>query len=295
MGAGLRVVKRRIKSVQSTRKITRAMELIAASRVQKAQQAMARSRPYADAVTAALSELASNGGADLTNSYLQVRENPKNAAVIVVTSDRGLAGAYSSNALKQAEELFALLRREGKASQVYVTGRKGTGYFKFRQRPVANSWQGFSEFPVYDNAKVVADQAINAYIAGEVDEIFVCYTSYVSSLVQRATVKRLLPLEIIDTISESHEPKPAYEYEPDADAVLEQLLPRYIEVRLFSAFLESAASEQASRRRAMSTATDNATNLIGDLTRQYNRARQAEITQELMEVVGAAEASSGSE
>ncbi len=290
MGAGLRDVKRRIRTVQSTKKITRAMELIAASRVAKAQQRMRSARPYADAITAALSELSSNGG-DLTHPYLEERETVRNAAVIVVTSDRGLAGPYSSNVLRQAEELIMRLRGDGVEPKLYVTGRKGIAYFKFRSRALAQSWGGFSDDPHYGDAKAVADVAIQAFKNGEVDEIYGVYTHFATPLTQRAVARRFLPLEVVETERpENVERPPSYEYEPDANTVLDSLLPRYIEVRLFTAYLESAASEHAARRRAMSTATDNATNLIGDLTRQYNRARQAEITQELMEVVGAAEA-----
>ncbi len=294
MGSGLRDVKRRIRSVQSTKKITRAMELIAASRVQKAQQRMRASRPYNDAITAALSAVATNGGVGLAHDYLTAREVVRRAAVVVLTSDRGLAGPYSSSVLRQAEEIFAQLRNLGAEPVIYVAGRKGTAYFRFRQRPVAESWIGFSETPHYENAKAIADKVLDAYTSGEVDEIYVVYTAFVSSLTQRATIKNLLPLEIEEGPSTGVRP-PAYDYEPDPASVLDQLLPRYIEVRLYMAMLEAAASEQAARRRAMSTATENATDLIDDLTRVYNRARQAEITQELMEVVGAAEAFSGSE
>jgi F-type H+-transporting ATPase subunit gamma len=290
MASGLRDIKRRIKSVQSTKKITRAMELIAASRVVKAQQAMMRAHPYAEAITAALSELYSNGGSDLKHSYLELRTPVKNAAVIVITSDRGMAGAYSSSILRHSEELYARLRREGTEPKVFVTGRKGAAYYRFRSRPVFKAWTGFSERPQYDNVKEIADAALDAYKDGEVDEIYVVYTRFITSFTQKPEVRRFLPLEVEEVEPTNHGPRPQYEYEPDAPTVLNSLLPRYIEARLFSAFLESAASENAARRRAMSTATDNATELIGAYTRQYNQARQAAITQELMEVVAAAEA-----
>lgn len=292
--ATLRDVQRRIKSTQSTKKITRAMELISASKVQKAQNRMREARPYADAITAAVAELYGNAG-ETSHAYLTPRPNPTAAAVIVVTSDRGLAGAFSSGVLRQAEELFALLRSEGKEPRIYVTGRKGVAYFKFRGRPVAGSWTGFSDGPVYENVKPIADAALADFRDGVVDEIFVVFTEFVSSLTQRAGARRLLPLEVVESeAAEDYVRPPAYEYEPDPTSVLEALMPRYIEARLFSAYLEAAASEHAARRRSMSTATENATGLIEDLTRQYNQARQAAITQELMEVVGAAEASSGS-
>lgn len=294
MAANLRDVKRRIRSVQSTKKITRAMELIAASRVVKAQQRMSASLPYANAITAALSELSSNAG-DLTHAYLQPRETVRSAAVIIVTSDRGLAGPYSSNVLRQAEELIVRLREEGVEPKLYITGRKGNAYFRFRGRPIVESWVGFSDQPTYDNAKTVADLTINAFKNGEVDEIYAVYTHFVTSLTQRASVRRFLPLEVVEAEAPADYVRPpSYEYEPDPDTVLDSLLPRYIEVRLYTAFLEAAASEHAARRRAMSTATDNASDLIEDLTRQYNQARQAAITQELTEMVGAAEAFSGS-
>lgn len=296
MSGSLREVKRRRSSVQSVKKITRAMELIAASRVGKAQQRMREARPYANAITAALSELSTAAGSGLAHAYLQPRETRNKAAIIVVTSDRGMAGAYSASVLRQTEELVARLKTEGVEPVMYVTGRKGTSYFKFRQRPVAQSWAGFSDQPSYDDAKEVAVAALQAYTEYEVDEIFIVFTDFISSLTQKPVVRRLLPLEVVETdrVEEVDEgPRPLYDYEPDAETVLDALLPRYIEARVFSAFLDSAASELASRRQAMSTATENASNLIDEYTRQYNSARQAAITQELMEVVGAAEAFSG--
>lgn len=296
MAQGLRDLKRRIKTVQSTKKITRAMELIAASRVVKAQQRMQHAKPYADAITVALQELSSNAGVELSHSYLKPREVVRNAAVIVVTSDRGMAGPYSSNVLRQAEELYERLRKDGVTPKIFVTGRKGAGFYRFRRRHVEGSWVGFSDNPTYDDAKQAADAALEAFKNGEVDEIYAVYTNFVTTFTQQAVARRFLPLEV--RVSKTRVvrkgPRPLYEYEPDATTVLDRLLPRYIEARLFSAFLEASASEYAARRRAMNTATENAGNLIDDYTRQYNRARQASITQELMEVVGAAEAFSGS-
>jgi F-type H+-transporting ATPase subunit gamma len=288
MAGSLRDIKRQIKTVQSTKKITRAFELIATSRVAKAQQAMRASRPYASAITAALSELASSG-ADLRHPYLEARER-RRAAVIAITSDRGLAGAYSSNAIKQAEELCADLRKDGVEPVLYLSGRKAAAYYRFRQRPFAEAWNGYSDSPTYDHAKAIATAALEAYRNGDVDEIFIVYTDFVSLLSQKPEVRRLLPLEVVETEDESDDTPPQYEFEPNAEAVLDQLMPRYIESRLFAALLESAASELAARRNAMSAATENATTLIGEYTREYNQARQAGITQELMEVIGAAEA-----
>lgn len=295
MALGLRDLKRRIKSVQSMKKITRAMELISASRVVKAQQRMQHAKPYADAITAALREVSANAGSEVLHSYLKPRAQVRNVAVIVVTSDRGMAGAYSSSVLRKAEGLFVDLRARGAEPQLFVSGRKGVTYFRFRRRAIAQSWSGFSDNPSYDNAKDLADAALEAYRNGEVDEIYAVYTRFISSFKQEAVVRRFLPLEVKTVERTSDAPKPAYEYEPDATTVLDQLLPRYIEARLFSAFLEATASEHAARRRAMNTATENAGNLIDEYTRQYNQARQAAITQELMEVVGAAEAFSGSD
>lgn len=294
MAKGLREIKRRRSSVQSTKKITRAFELIAASQVRKAQNAMSASLPYANAITAALSELASSGS-DLTHAYLSERETRRNAAVIVVTSDRGLAGPYSTSVLKETEELIARLRSEGVNPKLYVTGRKGAAYFKFRNRPVEDQWVGFSDKPKYADAKAVASAVVESFKEGEVDEIYAVYTHFVSSLTQKPVVRRFLPLEVVEEYEVPDGiPEPTYTFEPDAETVLRALLPRYVEVRMFAAFLEACASEHSARRRAMSTATDNATELIEDLTRQYNQARQAAITQELTELVGAAEASAGS-
>jgi F-type H+-transporting ATPase subunit gamma len=290
MAGSLNDIKRRMKSAQSMKKITRAFELIATSKVTRAQQQMRMSRPYATAITAALSELASVS--ELRHPYLEVRPRNK-AAVIVVTSDRGLAGAYSSSVLKQAEELVVALRKDNVEPVMYVAGRKGQAYFRFRQRAIAGSWTGFSDSPTYDDAKAVADAALGAFRDGEVDEIYLVHTDFISLLSQKPEVRRLLPLEVVDTEYTGPVVRPLYEYEPSADVVLDQLMPRYIESRLFAAFLESAASELAARRNAMSTATENATALIEQYTRQYNQARQAGITQELMEVVGAAEAFKG--
>jgi len=300
MGAALRVYRRRIRSVQSTKKITRAMELIAASRIVKAQAAVTASKPYAEAITGVVSAVASQ--ATVTHPLTTPRESPRKSAVLVVTSDRGLAGAYSASALRTGEELTALLRSEGKEPVPYLIGRKAIGYYRFRGREVADSWSGFSEAPSYDDAKKAADTLIDAFVRGSdgegaegsgggVDEIHIVYTEFVSALTQRAVARRILPL----VIEYSDEPPPSgphplYDFEPSAEGVLDALLPRYVESRVYAALLESAASEQAARRRAMKAATDNADELVKSLTRAANSARQAEITQEIMEIVGGAEA-----
>jgi F-type H+-transporting ATPase subunit gamma len=301
MGAQLRVYRRRIRSVQSTKKITRAMELIAASRIAKAQQRVTASQPYALEITRVLSALASQSST-LDHPLVNEKPNPTRSAVLVVSSDRGLAGGYNANVLKQAEQLAGLLRNEGKEPVAYLVGRKALGYYRFRGRPIEQSWTGFSEQPTYGDAKEVADALIEAFVRatedGGVDEIYVVYTEYVSALTQRPVAKRVLPLEVETSDEPAPDgPLPLYEFEPSAERLLDALLPRYVETRVFAALLESAASESASRRRAMKAATDNADEIIKSLTRAANAARQAEITQEISEIVGGADAlaSSGSE
>jgi F-type H+-transporting ATPase subunit gamma len=300
MGAQLRVYRRRIRTVNSTKKITRAMELIAASRIAKAQAAVNASKPYSREITNVISALASQSVID--HPLVNEKENPSRAAVLVITSDRGLAGGYNANALKAAEALYSLLRSEGKEPVVYAVGRKAVGYYRFRNREVAQSWTGFSEQPTYSDAKEVADTLIEAFVTptdeGGVDEIHLVYTEFVSALTQRPEARRVLPLVVVETEEEAPDgPLPLYEFEPDAETLLDALLPRYVETRVFAAMLEAAASESASRRRAMKAATDNADELIKTLTRAANAARQAEITQEISEIVGGADAlaSSGSE
>jgi F-type H+-transporting ATPase subunit gamma len=292
VGAQQRVFRRRIKSVQSTKKITRAMELIAASRIVKAQQRVAASAPYAEALTAVVQAVASN--ATTEHLLTTAREHPTKAAVLVVTSDRGLAGGYSSNALKTAESLVARLKGEGKEARLYVIGRKGVGFYRFRDRPMDGQWTGFSEQPDYRHAKEAADTIIEAFRLGAegggVDELHVVYTEFLNAVTQRAKAVRLLPLVVTETHEAPDHPLPLYDFEPSAEAVLDALLPRYVESRVWNALLQSAASESAARRRAMKSATDNAEELIKSYVRQANAARQAEITQEIMEIVGGAEA-----
>ena len=291
MSAQLRVLRRRVRTIQSTKKITRAMELIATSRIAKAQARVAASRPYADEITIVLSELASV--ATLDHPMLVERENPTRAAVLAVTSDRGLCGGYNANVIKATEELGALLRGQGKEPVLYLIGRKGLSYYRFRQRPIAASWTGFSEQPHYVNASEAGDTLVEAFLAGGqdggVDELHIVYTEFRSMLSQAPVAKRVAPLEI-----EYDEERPVvqelYEFEPDAETLLASLLPKYINTRLFAALLEAAASESAARRRAMKAATDNANELIRTLTREMNQARQAQITQEISEIVGGADA-----
>jgi F-type H+-transporting ATPase subunit gamma len=294
MGAQLRVYRRRIRSVQSTKKITRAMELIAASRIVKAQQRVAAAQPYADAITRAVSAVASQSS-NLDHPLTTAHTSSTRAAVLVITSDRGLAGAYNANALRAGEELSALLRSEGKEPVPFLVGRKSLAYYRFRGREIADSWSGFSEQPTYPDAKAVADALIEAFLRpvdeGGVDEIHIVFTEYVSALTQKAVAKRVLPLVFEDTdVAPVDGPLPLYEFEPSAEGVLDALLPRYVESRIYAALLQSAASESASRRRAMKSASDNAEELVKTLTRLANQARQAEITQEISEIVGGADA-----
>ena len=284
-----------MRSVKATKKITKAMELISASRIVKAQQRVAASTPYANELTRAVSAVATYSS---TNHPLTTAsENPKRAAILIISADRGMAGAYSNNAIKEGEQLAALIRSRGLEVASYLVGRKAVNYYRFRNRAIAGAWSGFSDTPTYQDAKSVADSLIQAFLADAqtdkagVDEIHIVFTEFKSMLTQNALAKRMLPLEVV----ESDAPVasgllPMYEFEPNAEVVLNALLPRYIEARIFNAMLQSAASEHAARRRAMKSATDNADELIKSLTRLANAARQAEITQEISEIVGGADA-----
>jgi len=293
MGAKVRLYQRRIRSATSTKKITRAMELVAGSRIIKAQQQMAAARPYAEAMTRVVTAVASQVSVD--HPLTTPRPEPTRAAVVIVTSDRGFAGPYSANALRTSEELSELLRSEGKEPVPYLIGRKAVSFYRFRRRDIAESWTGFTDRPQFADAKLVADEVIEAFIRGSadggVDEIHLVHTEFRSIVSQRAVATRVLPLVVEFSEEEPPEgPIPLFEFEPSAEGVLDRLLPRYVESRFYSALLTSAASEHAARQRAMKSATDNAEDLIKDLTRRANSARQAEITQEIMEIVGGAEA-----
>ncbi|WP_134667325.1 MULTISPECIES: F0F1 ATP synthase subunit gamma [unclassified Amycolatopsis] len=304
MAAQLRELRSRIKATKSIGKITKAMELIATARITKARAKVAASRPYADEITKVLSALA-GAAANLDHPLLVERPNPKRAAVLVVTSDKGQCGGYNSNVLKATEELLALLKKEGKEVDVYTTGSKGLNYYRFRNRKVAGSWTGFSDQPAYPDAVAAAETLVQSFNAGVddasgnadgitgVDEIHVVYTEFVSMLTQRPVAKRVAPLEVEYSDGEDEKPAgllPSYEFEPSADKLLSALLPKYINTRLYSALLESAASELAARRTAMKAASDNANELVNTLTREANQARQAQITQEISEIVGGANA-----
>ena len=298
MGAQLRVYRAKIRSAKATKKITRAMELISASRIQKAQQRMAEAAPYSRAVTQAVSAVASHSSID--HKLLVEAENPKRAAVVIFSADRGLAGAFSAQVLREAGDLAERLTGEGKEVVYYVLGRKAVQYFQFRQRPMEQKWVGGSDQPLFEVAKEVADTMIAKFIEdtneGGVDEIHIVYNRFVSLVTQQPEVVRILPLEVVEGVDEpeSGEIFPLYEFEPEPDDVLDALLPRYIETRIFQAMLQSAASEHAARQKAMKSASDNADKLILDYTRLANNARQAEITQQISEIVGGANALQGS-
>ncbi len=303
MAASLRELRARIKSVQSTAKITRAMELIAASRIVKAQQRTQGAAPYARELTRAVSAVATYSNVE--HPLTSEPENPTRAAVLVVTSDRGLAGAYSSSVLREAERLCEKLRSEGKEADLYVSGRKGVLYYAFRNRPVVQSWSGFSDTPAYDDARAIGDALIAAFVDtdGEtaVDEVHVVYTRFKTMLVQEPVDVRLLPLEVVEGEErpDADQVLPLYEFEPSAGEVLDALLPRYVQSRIFFCLLQASASELAARQRAMKSATDNAEELIKKYNRNANQARQAGITQEISEIVGGvnalADANAGSE
>ncbi len=300
MAVSLREYRARIKSTESMKKITRAMELIAASRIIKAQQRARQASPYARELTRAVSAVATYASVD--HPLTTEPENPKRAAILVVTSDRGLAGAYSSSVIKEGERLAERMRDEGKEVVTYITGRKGEAYFKFRNRDVAGVWTGFSDQPQYDDAKEVGEALISAFLEGVdddgdspgedgilgVQEVHIVYTQFKSMLVQEPQSVRLLPLEVVEGEEkpDDHEVLPLYEFEPSAEAVLDALLPRYVQSRIFFALLQASASELAARQKAMKSATDNADELIKKFTRVANQARQAGITQEISEIVG---------
>ncbi|MGN7781645.1 F0F1 ATP synthase subunit gamma [Mycolicibacterium sp. 22603] len=304
MAATLRELRGRIKSASSIKKITKAQELIATSRIAKAQARVDAARPYSTEITNMLTELASASALD--HPLLVPRDNPKRAAVLVVSSDRGLCGGYNANVLRRAEELFSLLRDEGKDPVLYVIGRKALGYYNFRQRNVVESWTGFSERPTYEHAKEIADTLVTAFMSGAdddgdgagadgvlgVDEIHIVSTEFRSMLSQTAVALRVAPMVVEYVGDEEPEdgPRTLFSFEPNAETLFDALLPRYIATRVYAALLEAAASESASRRRAMKSATDNADDLIKALTLAANRERQAQITQEISEIVGGANA-----
>jgi F-type H+-transporting ATPase subunit gamma len=294
MPASLRQLNERRRSVSTIKQITRAMELIAASRIIKAQQRAQAATPYARELTRAVSALATFSNVD--HPLLSEPENPRRAAVLLITSDRGLAGAYSSSVIREGERLTELLTASGREVVPYLSGRKGIAFYGFRRRAVAQSWSGYSENPAYSDARTAADALIEAFLTpteeGGVDEIHIVFTRFVSMLTQRPEVIRMLPIEVVEGTEPPPEDEvlPLYEFEPAAEEVLDALLPKYVASRIHFCMLQSAASELASRQRAMKSATDNAEDLIKRLTREANQARQAGITQEISEIVGGANA-----
>ncbi len=302
MAAQLRELRQKVRATKSIGKITKAMELIATSRISKAQARVQASRPYATEITNVLSALA-GASTNLDHPLLVERPNPSRVAVLVVTSDRGLVGGYNANALRATEELLALLREQGKNPQLYVIGSKGVNFYRFRNRELAGSWTGFSQQPHYENAAEVGETLVKAFLAGAddqgteagadgvlgVDELHIVYTEFRSMLTQTPVARRIAPLEVEYTEEPAGIP-PAYEFEPSAEQLLGALLPKYINTRIYAALLESAASELAAQRNAMKSASDNASELVETYTRLANQARQAQITQEISEIVGGADA-----
>ena len=310
MGAQQRVFRRKIRSIQSTMKITKAMEMIASSRIIKAQRALESAVPYTRALFDAISATASHAAGVEKHPLTAKARLEQRALVLVITADRGLAGAYSINAIREAEGLTRLLKDRGFSEVIpYVVGRKGVGYYRFRDKEMGGEWVGFSDQPDYAHAKEIADTLLERFLQrtedGGADEIHVVYTHFVNMGVQQPRVRRILPLEVVEEevdISGQHigrpdneagEDKPVfplYDFEPGAEAVLDELLPRYVQNAVYAALLMSATSEHAARRRACKSATDNASELMKTYTRLANQARQAEITQEISEIVGGADA-----
>jgi F-type H+-transporting ATPase subunit gamma len=299
MAATLRQLRGRIRSASSIKKITRAQEMIATSRISKAQSRLNAAKPFSEEITRMLTTLGNEAALD--HPLLVERENPNRAGVLVVTSDRGLCGAYNSSIFRRAEELFSLLRKEGKTPVLYTVGRKAESHYSFRNWDLTESWTGFSEAPQFENAAEIAETLVNGFMVGTdddnfeseeataVDELHIVYTEYKSMMSQSAEARRMAPMEI-EYVGEDNEPHTLYTFEPDATALFNALLPRYLSTRIYVALLESAASELSSRQRAMKSATENAEDLIKDLTLEANRQRQAEITQEISEIVGGANA-----
>jgi F-type H+-transporting ATPase subunit gamma len=294
MAAQLRAIRQRIRGIQSIAQITRAQELIAASRIIKAQARVRAAGPYAREVTQAVEAVVSRSP-QIDHPLIREPEHPERAAILILTSDRGFAGGYNANVLREAQRLRALLRDQGVEPVTYVSGTKGIAWHRFRGIETAGEWHGFSETPRDANATEITNTLFEAFdkptSEGGVDEIHIVYTEFVSMLTQNAVVRRIIPLVIEETTEESPEgPLPLYEFEPSPQVVLDALLPWYVESRIYQALLESSAAEIAARRRAMKSATDNANDLVEQFTLEANKARQAEITQEISEIVGGANA-----
>jgi F-type H+-transporting ATPase subunit gamma len=307
--AQLRELRQKIRSTKNIGKITKAMELIATSRIAKAQARVEAARPYAAEITKVLTELAS-AASSLDDPLLTERENPKRVGVLVVASDKGLCGGFNSNVLRAAEELFTLLREQGKQPVLYAIGARGIDYYRFRGRTMAESWSGFTQKPRYENAAEVGKTLVQAFLSGAdddgdsagadgilgVDELHIVYTEFRSMLSQVPVAKRMAPLEIEYTEEDEQAPAStgaiasAYSFEPSAERLLSELLPKYINTRIYAALLEASAAQLAAQRNAMKSASDNANDLVQTYTRLANQARQAQITQEISEIVGGANA-----
>ena len=291
-GGSQRVYRQRIGSTQKLKKVFRAQELIAASRIGKARSRVAAATPYAQAITRAVSAVATH--AHVEHPMTQPRLDTNRVAVLVIASDRGMAGSYSASIIRETERLLERLEREGKEPQLFVAGRRAVSYYRYRGRSLAGQWTYGSDNPTTEIADEIADALLAAFEApvdqGGVAELHVVYTQFVNMVTQRPRVVRMLPLEVVEGVSEARDVAPLYDFEPSVSVVLDTLLPRYVRSRLFSFLLESAASELASRQRAMHTATDNAEDLIRNYTRLANQARQADITQEISEIVSGADA-----
>jgi len=290
-GGKERVLRRRIKSVQSTKKITKAMELIAASRILKAQQRVNAARPYSEQITAVIGNLAA-AGAGRGSALLQERESVATVALVVISADRGLCGGYNTNVIRAAEREMARLRGEGKQTRLVTVGKKATGYFRFRGFEIDDAFTGFSDEPTYEDARRVAEAVVARFENGEYDQVDLFFTQFISAGVQKVTERRFVPIEtdVLEASDKPTGPSADYEFEPEAGEILDRLLPRYAEARLFAALLEGSASFFAAQQRAMKSATDNAEELITKLSRVMNRARQDSITTEIMEIVSGAEA-----
>ena len=290
-GGQERILKRRIASVKSTKKITRAMELIAATRVVKAMQRANAARPYASRMTSAIEDLAA-GGAGVNHQLLRQSESVSAVGFVVITSDRGLAGPYNSSVIRAAEREIMATQTEGNDYRLVIIGKKARDYFRFRNYNIEAYFEGMTDTPSYDDAKVVANQVAELFTSRTVDQVILTYQEFVSMGTQKVAVRQFLPLESLGTVAAvgggSETGRAGYSFEPSPEGVLESLLPRYIESRLFSALLDASASEHANRQRAMKSATDNADDLITKLSRALSRARQDAITTEIMEIVGGA-------
>jgi F-type H+-transporting ATPase subunit gamma len=290
-GGAERVLRRRIKSVQSTKKITKAMELIAASRILKAQQRVNAARPYSEQITEVIRNLAA-AGAGKGSALLEQREEIRTVAFVAVAGDRGLCGGYNTTVIRTVEREMARLKAEGKQTRLITVGKKATGYFRFRGFAIDDSFVGFSDEPTYEDARTVAEAIVRRFEEGEYDAVEICYTQFISAGVQRVQLKRFVPIEtdILEAAEKTSGPSADYEFEPGPEEILDRLLPRYAEARLYAALLEGSASFFAAQQRAMKSATDNAEELITKLSRVMNRARQDSITTEIMEIVSGAEA-----